>query len=287
MIASKIQTKVLVQDMVIEITRRCNMACEHCLRGDAQALDITREQLFQIFQPVSSVGVLAFSGGEPSLRPELLMEALEVAKLCNVAVDQVYIVTNGKEVSDKFLEAVRAWDSYTYEHSYYGSSKSTVGYDAAYRIVRSLIDSNEDREYGAWVSLSMDCFHEEIPVSNIYKLASLPHLTCDKYQGDRSGRWVISEGRALENGLGEQTLQELRPWYFGEKGRVLEVEEVDEEDHSYAVEEVMFGANGNVLKTCDASYETQEEIAHFKLSDLEPGETWADREIKMFLEKEG
>lgn len=27
-------------DVVIEITRRCNMCCAHCLRGDAEAVDI-------------------------------------------------------------------------------------------------------------------------------------------------------------------------------------------------------------------------------------------------------
>ena len=27
-------------DVVIEITRRCNMCCAHCLRGDAEAVDM-------------------------------------------------------------------------------------------------------------------------------------------------------------------------------------------------------------------------------------------------------
>lgn len=36
------KNKAYVSSLIIEITRRCNMACEHCLRGNAQNLDITR-----------------------------------------------------------------------------------------------------------------------------------------------------------------------------------------------------------------------------------------------------
>ena len=30
---------VVMSDIVIEVTRRCNMACKHCLRGEAENLD--------------------------------------------------------------------------------------------------------------------------------------------------------------------------------------------------------------------------------------------------------
>ena len=33
--------EIYVESLVIEVTRRCNMRCEHCLRGDAQNLDIS------------------------------------------------------------------------------------------------------------------------------------------------------------------------------------------------------------------------------------------------------
>lgn len=33
--------EIYVNYLAIEVTRRCNMKCNHCLRGDAQNLDIS------------------------------------------------------------------------------------------------------------------------------------------------------------------------------------------------------------------------------------------------------
>lgn len=33
--------KLIFNDLTIELTRRCNMACGHCLRGDTENVDLT------------------------------------------------------------------------------------------------------------------------------------------------------------------------------------------------------------------------------------------------------
>ena len=272
--------KAQVNTLIIEITRRCNMACDHCLRGDAQNLDITRQMLVKIFEPIASIDSITFTGGEPALRPQILMDALEVVKLFQIDVSQVYIVTNSKEVPDEFLAAVQAWHLYTMQNSWEFSGQRMVGHEESNRLIQ-MLSSDEDRREGAWVSLSMDCFHEDIPLENIRRLSSLPHLTCDKYQGDTSGHWVICEGRAMENGIGDTTLRELRPWYFDERGRSLDIEEDDPDDQFCVVEEVMFSVTGNVLKCCDASYKTQEEIKLFNLKELGANYTWVDKAVEL------
>lgn len=45
--------EIYVNYLAIEVTRRCNMKCNHCLRGDAQNLDISTAVLSGI---ASSVG---------------------------------------------------------------------------------------------------------------------------------------------------------------------------------------------------------------------------------------
>lgn len=273
------EQRAYVESLIIEITRRCNMRCAHCLRGDAQDMDISKESLDKIFQPVEHVGTLTFTGGEPALRPQLLMDALETAKRHHTMVERVYIVTNGKEVPDEFMSAVHAWHQYALEGELGRPTETLVFHKEAYAIAKSLSKNASDGVYGAWVDLSMDCYHEPVPLSNIHKLATLPHLGCGKYQEDASGDWVISEGRAAENDLGRKTLRERRPWYFDESGKILEMDDVDSEDWPVSIEEVMFAADGGVLKCCDASYETQKEIRHFTLSDLDESETWLDRSI--------
>ena len=41
--------------MNIELTRRCNMACKHCLRGDAQNLTISKEIIDKIFTDTAKI----------------------------------------------------------------------------------------------------------------------------------------------------------------------------------------------------------------------------------------
>ena len=61
-----------VQDLILEVTRRCNMACEHCLRGDAQNMDMSTEVVDQILEHCDRIGAVTFSGGEPSLNIPLI-----------------------------------------------------------------------------------------------------------------------------------------------------------------------------------------------------------------------
>ena len=56
--------KISCNSLMLEITRRCNMACAHCLRGDAENVDMNRTLIEQVFSQTEQVGALVFSGGE-------------------------------------------------------------------------------------------------------------------------------------------------------------------------------------------------------------------------------
>ena len=49
----------------IEISRKCNLYCTHCMRGEAESLTINKEILEKFFDEVKSANVLVISGGEP------------------------------------------------------------------------------------------------------------------------------------------------------------------------------------------------------------------------------
>ena len=59
--------EIYVNYLAIEVTRRCNMKCNHCLRGDAQNLDISTAVLSGIAKHIHPASVI-FTGGEPSLK---------------------------------------------------------------------------------------------------------------------------------------------------------------------------------------------------------------------------
>lgn len=54
----------------IEVTRRCNMCCAHCLRGDAESIDIQEKYIdafLDSFETGAYISSLTFTGGEISL----------------------------------------------------------------------------------------------------------------------------------------------------------------------------------------------------------------------------
>jgi hypothetical protein len=95
--------KYVVNNLVIEVTRRCNMCCDHCLRGDAQALDLDIQYVKRLFAKISYIDSITFTGGEPSLVPHIIEAVLSEAKRRKIGIGNFYIATNAKEVSDKFL----------------------------------------------------------------------------------------------------------------------------------------------------------------------------------------
>lgn len=63
---------IRIDSLILEVTRRCNMCCPHCLRGDAENMDADIDLIPQIFEGITEVGTLTFSGGEPSLNTKYI-----------------------------------------------------------------------------------------------------------------------------------------------------------------------------------------------------------------------
>lgn len=86
-----------IQDLVLEITRRCNMRCAHCLRGEAENKDMGFAVIDRILEMADSVQGVTFTGGEPSLYIPAIRYFFEKAKALGKMPCWFYVVTNGKE----------------------------------------------------------------------------------------------------------------------------------------------------------------------------------------------
>lgn len=268
-------------DLILEITRRCNMKCCHCMRGDADDLDMSDRLIKNIFNGMSSVTVLTFSGGEPSIAADRMRAALEAAKWNKTFIQEVYVVTNGKEISRDFIQVCRDWNDYCLECSLPANIEDDAyaGGEDALRILKSARGSESER-IGCFVSLSMDTYHEDIPVSNILKLAALPHVDLDHYRENAEGyNWVICDGRAAFNGIGDPEDAEKR-WDRGPGARDLDLDR-HHPDGIYT-DKIYVNAEGSILKNCDYSYETQE---NYVLGHIENSE-WPLALAAKYLEKE-
>ena len=58
---------ISIQNLAIEVTRKCNIKCAHCLRGDSQNKDIDLKYIDILLDQVNYIGHFCPTGGEPSL----------------------------------------------------------------------------------------------------------------------------------------------------------------------------------------------------------------------------
>lgn len=147
-------TKIVFDSLVLEVTRRCNMACAHCLRGPAKNKDMAFEGIEPLLAITDSIYSLTFSGGEPTLNVPLIKQVLQYVKQQRIPVNSFYVVTNGKSVPEEFLTACLDWYAYTRECDTYDNVSG--------------------------IALSLDKYHGPIPKRNEYLLRGLSFYQEDK-----------------------------------------------------------------------------------------------------------
>lgn len=201
--------------LAIEVTRRCNMHCAHCLRGNAKNVDIKNEYIEKMLSNVEHIGNLTFTGGEPSLNIDSIRYTLNYCKEHDIQVDGFYVVTNGKEVSDEFILLLMEWTMYCLSCNPY-----TI------------------EEYQSGVALSQDIYHEDIDKANKFKLSALAVFREDDKKTDWTLSPLINKGRA-------RSLSHTRD---------VDLNDI-EVDGNYIEGTVTLTANGYIMPDCDYEYD--------------------------------
>lgn len=245
-------------DVVIEVTRRCNMCCAHCLRGDAEAVDIQERYIDAFLDSFANAGYissLTFTGGEISLNIPAIRYTLNAVRERNISVGSFYMVTNGKAV-DKMVELALAsleWWNYC--------------------------DDKDD--YSCGLCISSDDFHEEIPRESASILGGLRYNRNDKVTDFRK-QYLINEGRAKTINANqilkrEPIVSEL----------VIEYERDCKPRNEAGINitdgELYLNAIGDVVVGCDWSYESQRKYRIGNVMD----EKWLEniRSSKLCIEE--
>lgn len=231
--------------VVIEVTRRCNVCCAHCLRGDAQNVDIMPEYIdksFEKFRPGTSISSITFTGGEITLNLAAIWYTLEVVKRRNISVYDFYMVTNGKDAS-KMPEPASvslAWWVYCHESDY----------------------CEEDF---CGVAISGDEFHEDID-DDAYSIRSgLKYFREKDKKTDFSDVALINEGRA--KALPSTVYRKEEP-----EDIYLDVTNLGADLLDISGASIYLNAKGDIVVGCDWSYESQDER---KATNVAEREDWA------------
>ena len=209
---------MMINSLVIEITRRCNMQCMHCLRGEAQGLSFNPEILdeFLRINRVEYIGDIVFTGGEPSLEGDKINQCIDVLAANKVDVSNFYIATNGKNPGEK------------------AGRNFIVALAELYRFC-------SDNQISA-VEISQTEFHdaergfdnEWVEQIKAFRFVGLKHRP-------KEYDWIISSGRAYVNGFGARTVE---PYVLFENGDVVDGD-------------VYLNCERLVVPGCDFSYEDQ------------------------------
>ncbi len=216
-------------DLVIETTRRCNLECVHCLRGQQENVFINHDFMENAIKQFNYINTITFTGGEPGLNPKAINEFIYLCKKHNVGVGSFYIATNG-----------------------------TVAPDAYIKALTNLYLFCEDNEMSA-VNISNDEFHEleDFAVNKLMLFRFTDMKYNDNYKPDR--KYMLNEGYFFDN---YNEGRDVTPESFKE----IDKEEL-ESDGTFQDLTLYLNCNGKIILGCNWSYQNQEDHVLCKSND--------------------
>lgn len=216
-----------LQHLLLEVTRKCNMVCRHCMRGDAEELSLDDAVINRIFQDTRHIGHLCLTGGEPSLVPHIIKKILYEARRWGCLIDSFFCATNAKVFSQQFADALT---------DLYGYCKN--------------------REH-CTLTVTTDQFHDAADSKALESYRKLPYYKPVYEHGQIPSYSILEEGRARENKIGQSEIP-IKSYIYETDFHGFSLDCGDT---------VYINAKGGVLLNADLSYKSQEEFCIGNLNE--------------------
>lgn len=130
--------KITWDFLSVELTRKCQINCEHCFKGKAQNLTISKEIIDKFLKQTEVIGYLHFTGGEPTLALNEMEYFLDCLYEYRIPLFHLQIITNGYEKSERFVQIVK---------------------DYSEMIKLCYLDKKVDMKYYVTIGVSVDRYH--------------------------------------------------------------------------------------------------------------------------------
>lgn len=240
-----------IETLAINITDICDMECPFCLRGDRGGRKMNLSLIPKIFEGIDEIGSVVITGGEPAYYPKAVERIVEylTSHKDTIDVNGFFIATNGKRYEPKLIDAVKTMMCLHMKK--YLPEKEMVSHEDT-RLWSSML---KEEYYMFGVAVSMDKYHEPIPLKNWLKYRT-SGVYSDAKEVDYSKAGVIARGR------GEGILGAMERPY-----RKLEMAKDGE---NLIVDEIYVTTNGNIYGDCDMSYYMETYIEPYGNVDEEP-----------------
>lgn len=135
-------TKFHFDEILFEITRKCNLKCAHCMRGEMQPISMKKEVIDKMFEISSGIDEVFLTGGEPFLEPDLVEYIVNKIIENDYDVTQISVITNGTILNDRGIRCAKALNKFAeWSHEKHGNEQEVYDEQEAYV---SFLISNDD-----------------------------------------------------------------------------------------------------------------------------------------------
>ena len=142
------------------------------MRGKAQNIDMTKDIVDAFFNSESkgyittSIQDICFSGGEPTLNPEIIIYTINKIIKENISVIGVSMVTNGQIFVPEIVEAFNMFNEYRNDRVLSDIEREFANYENMQKILKKRNTDNH-----AVIMFSIDRFHKSIKeeIKGFYK----------------------------------------------------------------------------------------------------------------------
>jgi MoaA/NifB/PqqE/SkfB family radical SAM enzyme len=210
-----------INTLILEITRRCNLSCGHCLRGNQQNMDMFYEIIDKTLQDIDSIWFMDFTGGEPLLHTKAIHYTFDKLHELEIPFDNFWLATNGYLYKRALIKRL----------------------NKEYEYCKDLTCN----EFYGGIAISLDEFHGFEKDEIYWKFANLPYYRTDKESKKGERREWINIGNAKKHGYGRRNLDVDKDLHY------------ELEEDKLTIEQIYINAKGDVLQECDLSYDLQEE----------------------------
>lgn len=243
--------KLFYNKFSIEVTRKCNMACPHCMRGDAQNHTISKAVVDRIFDEVEAIGSLLLTGGESFLEPEMIDYIVDTIIKKKVPIMNIRIVTNGLIKNEKIAENLNKLTDYV-ANSDWGKKqdKKTL------RTIGQICVSDDDYHSKYDIMETLKFYREHLNQHTI--------IIKENTKKDTEEEQICYLGNATKDSFKLKENQSFR--YTITPYRVSFLK--DEKGNLFGIDtEIQVGWDGKILIGDDSSYEQQDKNNYGNILD--------------------
>lgn len=104
--------KVVIMNLGMIVTEKCNLDCQHCMRGKKCDKKMSDEVIEATLSQFWAIENLCICGGEPTLAVDVIEKIFNYIIKNNILIRQVTAVINGTIYSSDFLECLDMIENY-------------------------------------------------------------------------------------------------------------------------------------------------------------------------------